>query len=83
MKIYVKGNEIETKEIISIKEAGWRKCGFTIYLTENRKLVIEENEPYDAYPSEVALINDKYRELRKKIEEQWSKDKVDHIVLDI
>ena len=83
MIIYVEGNEIETKEIISIKNAGWRRCGFTIYLTNNRKLVLEEKEPYDAYPSEVARINDRYRRLRKDIEEQWNKDKCDHVVLSL
>ena len=83
MLIYVEGFEIETKEIISIESAGWRKCGFTIKLTNDRELFIGEKEPYDAYPHEVAFINNRYRVLRNKIEEQWNKDKIEHVVLNL
>lgn len=81
MKIIVEGYEIETREITHITEAGRRRCGFIIHLTGNKSITIDQKEPYDAYPSEVAQINDKYRELRKKVVKEWEKDKADHIVL--
>ena len=83
MLIYVEGVEIETREIISIENAGWRKCGFTIKMTNNRELFIGEKERYDSYPHEVAFINSRYRVLRNKVEEQWRKDKIEHVVLNL
>lgn len=76
-KIIVEGYEIETKEIVKITDAGHRRCGFIIHLIGPRKLTIDEPEPYDAMPSFVANINDRYRRLRIKIQEEWDKDKTD------
>ena len=77
MKIIVEGHEIETKEITSIEEAGWRRHGFIITLIGNRKIDISIPEKYDMRPSECRIINDRYRRLRNKVEEMWEKDKTD------
>lgn len=83
MKIYVQSIEIETKEILFIKEAESGKHGFVIYLTGDRKINITESEMYNDYPGEKRNKNDRYRQLRKKVEEEWEKDKIDHIVLNL
>lgn len=83
MVIIVEGHEIETKEITQIKEAGHREHGFVIHLIGGKKVNITERENYDAYHSELARINDRYRKLREKVEEYWNKDKTEYIVLNL
>lgn len=77
MLIVVEGKEVETKDIVRIVDAGWRMLGFVIQLTGDREVRFLEHEKYDSYPSEVAAISHRYRELRRKVEEYWEKDKND------
>ena len=83
MIIYVVNNEIETKDIIKIEEAVFRTHGFIIHLTGNRSVNITKPENYDMSTGAVASINDRYSVLRKKVEAEWEKDKINHIVLDL
>lgn len=77
MKIVVENNLIETKDIVSIEESGHRMHGFIIYLIDGTQLKIEQEEEYYMTTSSCANINDAYRSLREKVEEEWSKDKTD------
>lgn len=77
MKIIVEGTEIETRDIIMIKEAGWRMHGFIIQLTEDREIHVTQKEVYDTTIDEACAINDMYRALKEKVREQWIKDKND------
>jgi len=83
MKIYVQGKEIETKEIVQITEAGFRTHGFIIHLIGEREIPITQDELYDSYNHDKARINDKYRNLRERVESEWNKDKTDFIILNL
>lgn len=82
MKIYVNSIEVETKDIIKIEEAGCRMHGFIIHLINNKVIPITQPQKYDMSNSDCAAINDRYRRLRGKVEAEWNKDKINHIVLD-
>lgn len=73
--IRVEGHEIDTKDIVKITEADWRRCGFKIHLVGPRVITIDEKEPYDMTPSGVARINDRYRKLRDAVKAKWEADK--------
>lgn len=73
--IRVDGYEIETKDIVEITSAGWRKCGFHIHLVGRKVIRIQEDEPYYMSPSGVAEINDRYRRLKNKVIAKWEADK--------
>jgi len=81
MKIYVRGREIETKEIVQITDAGRRTHGFVIHLTGERTVSITQPEVYDMTNGDKGRINDSYRELREKVVTEWEKDKNDFTVL--
>jgi len=83
MKIYVQGKEIETKEIVQITEAGFRTHGFIIHLIGEREIPITQDEVYDMTDRDKGYINDKYRNLRERVESEWNKDKADYIILNI
>ncbi len=81
MIINVKGIDIETKEIVAIRAAGWRMHGFIIYLTEGRTLNVCEKQVYDMVPSDCAYINEKYRKIETEIRKYWEQDKRDvHVI---
>jgi len=75
MIINVQGTDIETQEIVSIVEAGFRTHGFVIKLTEGREVRITQRQRYDMYPEDCGVINDKYRKLRAKVQKLWDEDK--------
>lgn len=83
MKIYVNHKEIETKEIVQITDAESKFHGFVIHLIQDEKIKIQEPELYNDYPQEKRNKNDRYRALRKKVEEQWEKDKTEFIILNL
>ncbi len=83
MKIYVQHKEVETKEIVQITEAGRRKHGFIIHLIGEIQVNITEEEEYNMYDREKASINDRYRALRKKVEDEWNKDKTEFVILNL
>jgi len=83
MIIYVCNKEVETKEIVSIKETGSKSFGFVIHLTGGRSVEISEPKPFDMLNFQISFLNSKYDILMKKVEAEWQKDKVDHIVLDL
>lgn len=82
MKIYVEGKEIETKEIIQIRDAG--ECyGFVIYLTGGRLLNIIQGKDHRITSEENEIIKQKHNALKDKVIEKWNEDKTDFIVLNL
>tara|TARA_R110002167_G_scaffold32398_1_gene105196 strand:+ start:102 stop:353 length:252 start_codon:yes stop_codon:yes gene_type:complete len=75
MIINVEGTDIETKEIVSIKDAGWRMHGFIIKLTEAREVKVCKPQEYDMTPQDCGWINDRYRKLEDKVHALWQSDK--------
>lgn len=83
MIIIVQNKEIETKDIIQIKEPSGKFHGFEIYLTNDRIIPIIEVEKHDMYNSQKANINDRYSKLKERVIEEWNKDKTEFIVLNL
>ncbi len=78
MEIIVEGHKIDTKDIWKIEEAGFRMHGFIIRITgESPDIHIVQKQKYDMTPSDCAEINERYRKLRKAVEEKWEQDKND------
>ena len=81
-KIIVLGKTVETTEISSIKEIEHaktaflnREAGFIIYLIDKEPLIFGERIPYERTDSQIAIIKNKWDDLRKKIYEKWQEDK--------
>ena len=81
MQIIVQNKLIETTEIISVEEAGYRIHGFIIYLIDGSKIEITKKEDYDMMNHEYAVINKRYRVLKEKVIEYWEKDKTNIPIL--
>ena len=81
MKIYVEGKEIETKEIIQIRDVKLVHNGFIICLTEERFINISESCKMGYKENE--SIKQKYNALKEKVIEKWNEDKTDFIVLNL
>ena len=81
MIIYIQGKEVETRHILKISEAGFRRHGFEIHLIDGKIVSITEKQNYDSTNLTLAGINDRYRALREKVEEKWKEDKVDYTSL--
>lgn len=73
--IRVESHEIDTKDIVKITNADWRRIGFKIYLVGGKIITIDRHEPYDMTPMGVADLGRPYDELRKSVEEKWNTDK--------
>ena len=73
--IRVEGHEIDTKDIVKITDAGWRRIGFQIHLVGPKVITIDRKEPYDMTPWGVAELSRPYRRLREEIEAKWEADK--------
>ena len=80
MLIIVQGSEIETKDIIQIKESQGETVGFTIQLLGSRFIHIIEGR---SHRNEIVERTRVYRELREKVEEKWNEDKTDFILLNL
>jgi len=74
-KIRVESYEIDTKDIVKITDAGWRRIGFHIHLVGGRVLTIDREKPYDMTGERVSALRDPYRRLRKEVEKKWAEDK--------
>lgn len=74
-KIRVESHEIDTKDIVKITDAGWRRIGFEIHLVGGEVISVDRPEPYDMTPMGVSDLSRPYRELREKIERKWEEDK--------
>jgi len=74
-KIRVESYEIDTKDIVKITDAGWRRIGFHIHLVGGRVIAIDRKEPYDMVPSMVGDLRRPYERLRKEVEKKWEADK--------
>ena len=83
MKIIVQGKEIETKEITQITESPRRHHGFTIHLAGEKSVFIGEEEEYNMSNHEKGNINDRYHNLRKRVEEKWNEDKTEFVILNL
>lgn len=73
--IRVEGHEIDTKDIVKITDAGWRRIGFHIHLVGPKVIRVDRSEPYDMMPMDVAQLYRPYDELRDKIKNKWEADK--------
>lgn len=74
-KIRVESHEIDTKDIVKITDAGWRRIGFEIHLVGGKVISIDRPEPYDMTPMGVRDLSNPYDRLRQKVEEKWNADK--------
>ena len=77
MIINIKGQDVETKEIVAIKDAGWRMHGFVVHLTENRTIPVCQKQVYDMTPMDCGNINNRYRKMEDEIRGYWEQDKRD------
>tara|TARA_R110000787_G_scaffold194120_1_gene305675 strand:- start:5276 stop:5530 length:255 start_codon:yes stop_codon:yes gene_type:complete len=73
--IRVEGHEIDTKDIVKITDAGWRRIGFHIHLVGPRVIKIDRSEPYDMMPMDVRELYRRYEELKRSVENKWEADK--------
>lgn len=83
MKIYVNNIEIETKDILQITDAGNNFHGFVINLMQDKKVIIQEPRSRDDSSEQKKDKNERYRALRKKVEQEWQKDKTEFIILNL
>ena len=83
MIINIKGIDVETREIVSISNAGWRMHGFIVNLTGGRVIEVCQKEAYDMTPQDCGYINSDYRKMREEIEKYWNSDKRDVPVIGI
>ena len=77
MLINIKGTDVDTRDIVAIKEAGFRTHGFIVHLTDNRTIAVTQREQYDMTPMECCAINDRYRTMKDEIIKYWNQDKRD------
>tara|TARA_R110000803_G_scaffold4054_8_gene13907 strand:- start:2719 stop:2973 length:255 start_codon:yes stop_codon:yes gene_type:complete len=71
----VEGYEIDTKNIVKITDADWRRIGFHIHLVGPRVIKIDRPEPYDMTPMGVRELSRPYEALRDKVEKKWNDNK--------
>ena len=81
MKIYVEGREIETKDIVQIRDVKPVYNGFIVCLTGERFVHLSESCKMGYKENE--SIKQKYNALKEKVIEKWNEDKTDFIVLNL
>jgi len=74
-KIRVESYEIDTKDIVKITDAGWRRIGFHIHLVGGRVIAIDREKPYDMTPAGVSDLSRPYRRLKEEVKKKWEADK--------
>lgn len=84
MKIIVEGHEIETHDIVAIKELNSStEYGFEIKLIGPKSIKISEGGKYDDYSHIRSGKYEQYKKLRDQVEEYWQKDKTDIPILNL
>lgn len=73
--IRVEGHEIDTKDIVKITDAGWRRIGFHIHLVGPKVIKIDRKQPYDMYPMDVSRLAGPFNRLRASVEKKRNADK--------
>jgi hypothetical protein len=73
--IRVEGHEIDTKDIVQITDAGWRRIGFHIHLVGPKVIKIDRKQLYDMCPMDVRELASPFNRLRASIEKKWNADK--------
>ena len=77
MQIIVGTHKIETKEIASIQDAGFRTHGFIINIIGGKSIHFTIKEDYDSSPNQIRDIDRRYERLRNEVQNKWDEDKTD------
>jgi hypothetical protein len=83
MLIVVQNNEIETKDIKAIVDTTYDKHGFVILLLGNQSIEITKNRDKSLTNEERRNIDDRFDNLRIKVEREWRKDMTEVPLLNI